>query len=238
MKVFKNMLLASLITAASFGALANKPQQYSELKSAISEKLGLAVKTIEQSPIDGLFEVLTQRGIFYASSDGRYIIRGNIFDSQQGFANLTELAMGEMRSKKLAGFEGSMIVYPAKDEKYKVTVFTDVDCGYCRRLHAQMSEYNRLGITVRYLAFPRGGERSQAWSDMQSLWCSKDQRQAMDDLKAGDEIKTATCPNRVPAHYELGIEFGVTGTPAIVLENGTMIPGYQEPQKLLNSLKG
>lgn len=237
MKLMKTLIMTSLVAALSFTATASE-QQNTELQGKVAAKLGLNVFSVKESAINGLFEALTERGIFYVSPDARYIVRGNIYDSQEGLVNLTELAMGEMRSKKLASYEASMISYPAKDEKYKVTVFTDVDCGYCRKLHTKIPQYNALGITIRYLAFPRGGERSKAWSDMQSLWCSKDQRKAMDDLKAGSTIAQATCPNRVPEHYNLGIEFGVTGTPAIILDDGTMIPGYQEPRQLFNALKG
>jgi len=238
MKVLKKLVITGIVAALSFGAMASEQQPHAQLKAQVSDKLGLEVSHVKASAIDGLFEVMTERGIFYVSSDARYIVRGNIYDSQEGLTNITELAMGEMRVEKLADFEASMITYPAKNEKYKITVFTDVDCGYCRKLHANMPQYNELGITVRYLAFPRGGERSKAWSDMQSLWCSKDQRKAMDDLKAGSSIAKSSCPNRVPEHYNLGIEFGVTGTPAIILDDGTMVPGYQAPEQLLNALKG
>jgi len=237
MKVLKSLVITGLAAALSFGVLASE-QSFAELKSIVSSKLGLSVDSVKPAAIEGLFEVMTERGVFYVSADVRYIVRGNIYDSENGLANLTELAMGEMRVEKLTSFEASMITYPAKNEKHKITVFTDVDCGYCRKLHAQMPQYNALGITVRYLAFPRGGERSKAWGDMQSLWCSKDQRKAMDDLKAGSSIAQATCPNRVPAHYDLGVEFGVTGTPAIILDDGTMIPGYKEPAQLLKALEG
>jgi len=238
MKVLKNLVICGLAAALSFGAVASEQQSFAELKSKASGKLGLDIISIKPAAVDGLFELMTDRGIFYITADARYLVRGNIYDSENGLANLTELAMGEMRLDKLAKFETSMITYPAKDEKFQVTVFTDVDCGYCRKLHARIPQYNDLGITVRYLAFPRGGERSKAWRDMQSLWCSKDQRKAMDDLKAGSTIAQATCPNRVPEHYDLGVELGVTGTPAIILDNGTMIPGYQDPAQLLKALKG
>lgn len=245
MNVFKFFLVSGLVASISFSTLADTENSLEQLKATMSSKLGLEVSTVKKAPIGDLYEVATIRGIFYTSLDGRYIIRGNLYDADQDFKDLTQVAMREVmaperkkRVAKLVDFENSMITYPAKDEKYSITVFTDVDCGYCRKLHAKMPQYNALGITVRYLAFPRGGERSQAWRDMQSLWCSADQRKAMDELKAGSDIAQANCPNRVPEHYNLGIEFGVTGTPAIILDDGTMIPGYQEPRQLLNVLKG
>ncbi|MDP2560649.1 bifunctional protein-disulfide isomerase/oxidoreductase DsbC [Psychrobium sp. 1_MG-2023] len=236
MKLVKSLLVTGLIATLSFGALANADSS-NKLKTMLTAKLGLSVSSVKPMPIDGLFEVMTDRGIFYSSQDGRYIMRGNIFDTVNGFTNLTEGAMAKMRNAKLESYASSMIVYPAKDEQYTVTVFTDVDCGYCRRLHSQMQQYNDLGITVRYMAYPRGGQDSKTWASMESLWCSSDQRKAMDDLKSGTEIAQSVCPNRIPDHYQLGVEFGVTGTPAIVLDDGTLIPGYQPPAKLLEVLK-
>lgn len=245
MNIFRFLLVAGLAASLSFSVLGATDNALEELKATMTTKLGLDVKSVKAAPIGDLYEVSTIRGIFYTSLDGRYIIRGNLYDADQDFKDLTQVAMRKVlapvrkeRVAKLIGYENSMITYKAANEKHKVTVFTDVDCGYCRKLHAKMDQYNALGITVRYLAFPRGGERSKAWGDMQSLWCSADQHKAMDQLKAGSSIAQASCPNRVPEHYNLGIEFGVTGTPAIVLDDGTIVPGYQEPRQLLNSLKG
>ena len=240
MKLLKMLITSGAIATLSFNSLALSGQsndKHNELRATLSSKLGMQVSDIKPAAIEGLFEIMTARGLFYSSSDGRYLIRGHIFDTDNKFANLTEQSMAKMRSRKLESFTESMISYKAKDEKHTITVFTDVDCGYCRKLHSEMQQYNDLGITVNYLAFPRGGERSPAWTAMQSLWCSADQHKATDELKAGVKITSATCPNRVPDHYQLGIEFGVTGTPAIILEDGTMIPGYQDAARLLEVLK-
>ena len=118
-----------------------------------------------------------------------------------------------------------------------MTVFTDVDCGYCRKMHGDMPQYNNLGITVRYMAFPRGGEGYPAWAAMQSLWCSDDQRKAMDKLKAGVLIAPKYCVNKVPEHYQLGVEFGVNATPSLLLNDGTLLVGYRNPADLLKLLQ-
>jgi len=118
-----------------------------------------------------------------------------------------------------------------------VTVFTDVSCGYCRKLHSQIADYNKLGITVRYLAFPRAGVPSANADEMQAIWCAKDPLKAMTEAKAGKKVSAASCDAKIAEQYQLGNSFGVNGTPAIVLEDGNMIPGYQPPEDLLRTLE-
>jgi len=134
--------------------------------------------------------------------------------------------------------ESSMVVFAPQAAKHTVTVFTDVDCGYCQRMHRQMADYNRLGITIRYTAFPRAGVGSDTYDRMVSVWCASDQQAAMTDAKAGRAVEAARCDNPVSAHYEAGRAIGVRGTPSIVPESGEMIPGYVEPQELLDRLDG
>lgn len=233
------MITLLLIFVASINAAENpvKSAELTQIKTAVTKVLGLRVDSVKLTPINTLFEVMTERGIFYTTADAGYIVRGSLFDTTNNFADLTELSMGKMRLSKLNNLESSMIIYPAKHEKYKITVFTDVDCGYCRKMHSHMQEYNDLGITVRYLAFPRGGDAYPAWTAMQSLWCSDDQQKAMDELKAGVRITPKSCVNKVPEHYELGVEFGVNATPSLLLNDGTLMAGYRNPQDLLELLQ-
>jgi thiol:disulfide interchange protein DsbC len=236
MKAIKVLVVSSLLASLSFTALATE-ENLNKLKSKLESVLGINVAEISPSQVTGFYEVMTPRGLLYVSDDGRYLMQGSIYDLDNELANITEQKMATVRVAKLAQYTDSMIVFPAKNEKYQVTVFTDVDCGYCQRLHSQMAQYHELGITIRYLAFPRGGPRSPAWGKMQSLWCSDDKHQAMNDLKAGGNVTKTSCDNKVAEHYQLGIEFGVNGTPALVLKDGSMIPGYQPPEQLLQILK-
>jgi thiol:disulfide interchange protein DsbC len=236
MKAIKLLVVSGLLASLSFATVADE-QTVNKIKQKMQSIMGADVSSVTKSPVNGFYEVMTPRVLFYASADGRYLMQGNIYDLDNELANITEQKMATVRKAKLESYTDSMIVFPAKNEKHTITVFTDVDCGYCQRLHSKMAQYNDLGITVRYLAFPRGGARSPAWEKMQSLWCSKDQHKAMDDLKAGTDIAKASCDNKVPEHYQLGIEFGVNGTPAIVLDDGSMIPGYQPPEQLIQILK-
>ena len=236
MTKIKFLMVSGILASLSFASLADD-QVVNKIKLKMQSVLGANVTSVTKSPVAGFYEVLTPRGLFYASADGRYLMQGSIYDLDNDLKNITEQKMATVRKVKLETYTDSMIVFPAKNAKHTVTVFTDVDCCYWQKLHANMAQYIALGITVRYMAFPRGGPRSPAWGKMQSLWCSDDQHKAMDDLKAGSAIAKASCDNKVGEHYQLGIEFGVTGTPAIILDDGSLIPGFKPPAQLLAALK-
>ena len=231
------ILVASLLVPAMSQAASTTGDQHSELKQKISDMLGVEVTTIQPSPISGLQQVLTDRGVLYITEDGSKLIHGNVYDLNNRMKNLTEAALAGPRIEMLKSFEKDMLVYKAKNEKHVVTVFTDVDCGYCRKLHNQMSEYNDLGITVRYLAYPRAGIPSANADEMQAVWCAKDPLQAMTDAKAGKNIQAASCDIDISKQYRLGMSFGINGTPAMILEDGSMIPGYQPPENLLQTIE-
>jgi thiol:disulfide interchange protein DsbC len=203
-------------------------------------KLGLKATTIAKSPVDGLYQVITNRGLFYFSKNGQYLVHGKVYDLKEGVENISEQALSQVRIDGVKQFEGDMIVYPAKNEKHKVTVFTDTTCGYCRKLHSQMSDYNDLGITVQYLAFPRSGVSGPTFKELQAIWCADDKQQALTDVKNGSKMdisKTDGCKAPIAEQYAMGMQVGVTGTPAIIFEDGTMIPGYQPPTQLFAALE-
>lgn len=198
--------------------------------------LNLDVKAVANAPIDGLLQVFTNRGLFFTSEDGRFFIEGNIYDlANQVLVN--DAAMRPFIQQQTRAMASKAIEYKAKDEKYVVTVFTDPSCGYCRKLHNEMSSYHDAGITVRYLAYPRGGLGSPTYLQMQHIWCSKDSRSAMDQAKGDGKVKPAMCDNPVKEQFELGQSFGISGTPAMILPSGRLIPGYQPAQALLAQLK-
>jgi thiol:disulfide interchange protein DsbC len=199
--------------------------------------LDMSVTAINPSAVDNLYEVLTDRGVFYVSQDGQFLVHGNIYNLDNKMENITEKSLTVLRQERLKAFEKDMIVYKAQDEKHVITVFTDTSCGYCQKLHAEMADYNNLGITVRYLAFPRGGVNSNAYNTMVSIWCSDDPKLAMDNAKSRKQIDSKSCANSVQAQYDLGQFFGVTGTPALVLEDGSLQPGYLPAPRLLNELE-
>ncbi|WP_418357447.1 MULTISPECIES: bifunctional protein-disulfide isomerase/oxidoreductase DsbC [Shewanella] len=231
-------LVASLVIAPTvFAAPATDVSNESVLKQTLSDTLGVNVSLIQSSPVDGLYQVFTDRGVLYVTKDGSKLFHGNLYDMKQGMKNLTEAALAGPRLEMLKPIEKDMLVYKAKNEKHVVTVFTDVDCGYCRKLHNQMQGYNDLGITVRYLAYPRAGIPSANADEMQAVWCAKDPLKAMTEAKNGGNVKAASCDVDIKKQYQLGQSFGINGTPALVLENGTMVPGYQSPADLLRTIE-
>ncbi len=199
----------------------------------------LTIEEISASPVSGLYQVMASGNILYATQDGRYIIAGDLIDLQNGQNNLSEGARKTSRLKSLKGIEEeNMLTFAAKKPEYVVTVFTDVDCGYCRKLHAEMSKLNDLGITVRYLAFPRAGESSETAEKMSKIWCAKNKQQAFNDANNDKAVEGSVCPDRSIARgYELGQAMGINGTPTLVFEDGTIFPGYLPPEKLLEAAK-
>jgi thiol:disulfide interchange protein DsbC len=200
-------------------------------------ELGVTVKEILPSPIEGLVTLLTDKGVLYGSPDGKYLMQGTLLDIDRR-ENLTENALSGVRKAGVEEYTDSMIVYKAENEKHQITIFTDITCGYCRKLHRELQDYLNAGITVRYLAFPRGGLRGQGYDDLRHVWCAKDAAKALTDAKAGEKVeKVENCNAPVAEHYQLGQSFGISGTPAIILEDGTMIPGYQPAASLAQILE-
>jgi thiol:disulfide interchange protein DsbC len=176
--------------------------------------------------------------LVYVSMDGKYLVDGQVIEMASR-RNLTEAAKGEVRRKRLDAVTSDMrVIYPAtSDLRHKVTIFTDIDCGYCRKLHQEMAQYNELGIEIDYLFFPRAGIPSNSYDKAVSVWCSGDRNAALTDAKAGNDPAPMDCANPVEQHFELGRELGVTGTPAVLTEDGTLIPGYVPPATLLARLE-
>ena len=199
---------------------------------------GLKLEDVRMTPVDGVFEITRGSEISYASSDGRYVILGDMIDIDSD-ANLSETRRRAIRSRILDGIPDSeMVVFSPKDPKYTITVFTDIDCGYCRRLHSQIAEYNRLGIRVRYLFYPRTGPNTESWHKAEAVWCAPNRADALTRAKNGEDIKSPNCPADIIARdYELGHKVGVEGTPAIFLSSGEMLPGYAPPATLAKYLK-
>ncbi|MCG5495284.1 MULTISPECIES: DsbC family protein [Ectothiorhodospira] len=186
------------------------------------------VSSIRETPIQDLYEVRFGAQVLYMSGDGRYVLEGDLVELDTR-RSLTAAARSEGRQEILGGLsETSMVIYPAEGEsRHTITVFTDVDCPYCRRLHDEVAKLNEDGITVRYLMFPRSGEGTPTYEKMVSIWCSDDRAEAMDQVKAGRSISENPCDTPVRDHLRAGQMMGVNGTPAILLETGDMIPGYR-----------
>jgi len=201
-------------------------------------KLGVKPDSVKQSPIPGLYQVMFGAELFYISADGRYVMRGNMIDLYTR-TNLTEQAQNNLRKAALDKVKDEqMIIYPPKDKRHTITVFTDIDCPYCRQLNSEMQRINTLGIEVRYLLFPRTGIGSPSYDKAVSVFCAEDQTAAMDAAMLGKPVKKATCENPVNFHYMLGQAIGVVATPATVLEDGRLLLGYRPAQELAQILNG
>ncbi len=205
----------------------------SDIKAKLTEMMpGIAIESIEPLDNTGLYEAVINGEIIYFSKDARYVFQGDVIGLEKR-QNITELKRGTLRQQALVSVdEADMIIYNPKKTKHTITVFTDIDCGYCRKLHQQMAEYNALGIRIRYMAFPRTGVDSESFLKAEDVWCAKDRKQALTDAKNGKEVTSESCKAPIQAQYDLGRRLGVTGTPALFLESGEMLPGYIPPKRL------
>lgn len=235
-KQFSRICLLLLAVSLSGHSLAESASREAITKSLSSVFPGTTLTEINPSPMAGVSEVLIGPRLFYITNDGKYLLQGSLIEIA------TRKDIGEERRNGIrmeavnALGEENMIVFPAKNSRHTITVFTDIDCGYCRKLHNEIDQFNANGITVRYLAFPRSGIGSPSYDKAVSVWCGKDRQAAITRAKAGETLPKADCENPVKEEYELGQLIGVNGTPAIVLEDGTLLPGYIPAEKLAKAL--
>lgn len=231
------LLSISLCLLAPLSALAGTAEVEKALGAALPQ---LEIKSITESKMDGMYRVVDQRGqVIFASSDGQHFVTGELYSVSGGeLVNVSEQERQGARVEQLATLnKGDRITFPAKGEqKAHITVFTDIDCGYCRKLHNEVPRMNELGISVSYLAFPRAGVGSSSYNKLVSVWCADDRLDAMTQAKAGKTLPRKSCENPVAAEYALGNALGVNGTPAIVLDDGALLPGYMPADQLAKGL--
>ena len=194
------------------------------------------IQAVDKAPLPGLWQVIVQGQAVYVSADGRYMLQGAAYDlkTQRGLA---DARLDALRREALAKIPASrMIRFAPAHPKYTVTVFTDVDCPYCRVFHSHIAEYNKLGIAVDYLFWPRSGLDTPSYDKAVSVWCATDRKRAFTQAKHGVDPKPAHCDNPVAHDYQLGIDLGVDGTPTIIASNGAALNGYANPMQLLQWL--
>lgn len=210
-----------------------------EVRARVVSKLhGASPDDVSSSPIPGVYEVTMGGLIAYVSADGKYLVSGNVYDLDTQ-TNLTASRRNAARAKALAAArEDQMIVFSPAKPKLTVTVFTDVDCGFCRKFHGQMADLNKAGVRVRYLMFPRTGPGTESWRKAEKVWCSKDRKDALTRAKRGEEVKGKTCGDEaIMAQYEMGGDLGVEGTPAIFTQSGEYIGGFMTPEQLVQTVQ-
>jgi thiol:disulfide interchange protein DsbC len=223
LKIFTSCFMGILISCS---ALANYQEIINKLKSARSD---LEYKILGPSDIPGFFELqIGNDSNFYVSSDGKFLLDGD-------FSNVKESKFSQVRKIAMSKIDtDDLIIFRANNKtKAVINVFTDIDCGFCRKLHKEVPSLNALGVEVRYLAFPRAGLDSKSYQKALSAWCSDDPKESLTDYKNGDDKPFLECrTNAVAEQYRLGLELGISGTPAIILEDGSLVPGYRTAEAL------
>ena len=236
MKVVKKFLIVSSLVVTSLLSITAQAADEAVIREKLTDMLGLEVDTFADSPVPGLVQVSTNRGLFYISDNGEFLLQARVFNIDENMRNETEVALSSLRLKGVKEMASSAITFKAKEEKHVIDIFTDITCGYCRKLHNEIGELNDNGVTVRYLAFPRAGLNSETYQDMVSVWCAANPQKALTDAKAGEEVASASCKNKVAEQYRLGQKLGVNGTPNIILPDGSLVPGYQPAELLIQAL--
>ncbi|MGB1581964.1 MAG: DsbC family protein [Nevskiales bacterium] len=208
------------------------------IRERLSKQLdGINPEDLTPSPIPGLYQVSKGMAIGYVSQDGRYLIEGDLLDLETE-TNLTEQMRNDNRKTTLAAIpEDKMIIFEPKKASHTVTVFTDVDCGYCRKMHSQIDGYLKEGIRVRYVFYPLRGENAASYKKAENVWCSKDRQEALTQAKQGKDVKAEQCETPVAMHLTTGMQLGIRGTPGVITESGEMLPGYMPPKALKGRLE-
>jgi len=231
------LLLAAFVsTEAKVSDAPNNAEELKTLTDILTKRFRSPPSSIKKSVIPNMYEVMYGTEVVYVSADGKYFFAGDLINLETR-ENMSDSAKQSVRKKILDRQDNKPVVFKAKDEKHVLTVFTDIDCPYCAKLHREVPELNKKGITIKYLMFPRAGLKSNSYNKAVSMWCADDQQQAMTDAKARKPIAPKTCDNPVADQYNLGGEIGVTGTPALITSTGKLIPGYMPADRLEAMLK-
>lgn len=230
--------LAALVTTLLFAIAPLGAQEADAELEQVRQKVTsmfdmIAAKDISASPIDGWYTIHSGSIIAYVSGDGRYLLQGDLIDLERN-VNMSEVARNDSRRELMETVsDDDVILFSPAEKKYSVSIFTDVECTYCRRLHNQIDEYLAQGIEVRYLMYPRNGPTSEAWATAEEIWCATDRSGALTAAKQDRKFASTDCDASMVEHqYLLGREIGLNGTPAIVLDDGTLISGYLPPDQL------
>ena len=225
---------SAVLMLASGSSVADDETE--KIRAGLESMTNGGIGEIVESPMEGVYEVLINNRLYYVYAKGEHVLIGSVFNVENG----TELKQEKAKRLIYETVEGTpveqmVVMKPAESKRY-LTVFTDVDCFYCRRFHSEVPELLEAGLEVRYLAFPRAGIGSESYNVMVSVWCAEDTPQAMTDAKNGLKIDEITCPNPVADQYEVGVRAGIQGTPTLITDDGEVIFGYVPFQELLAML--
>lgn len=219
-------------------AVAAFADELEAVRQAVSERFAeIEPQHVSKSPIPGWYTVNKGAIVAYISADGRYLLQGDLIDLETQ-TNLTEESRNEARHEMMSAVpRENMIIFSPEEVRFSVSIFTDIDCTYCRRLHGQINEYLAQGIEVKYLLYPRGGPASESWVKAEQVWCADNRNEALTLAKMDKKFETHSCDSSaVSRQYVMGQDVGLRGTPAIVLEDGTLVSGYLPPMQLVEAL--
>jgi thiol:disulfide interchange protein DsbC len=229
MKNSFGVILGAMAALGSAAAIADQQAVEQAMKQALPN---MKPDAIVPSALAGLYEVTVGSKLFYVSEDGRYLVQGSLVDLKTR-EDLTEKKLRAVRLNALNKLgTDKMVVFKPKIAKHTAYVFTDIDCGYCRKLHSEIDSYLREGIEIRYMFFPRAGEGSDSYFKAVAVWCAKDRNEALTKSKRGDNVERKQCDNPVSEHLALANAMGANGTPMIVTEAGNILPGYVPASEL------
>jgi len=224
---------AGLIVAAGVGSVAASElaPEHEFLKELFPQT---EISAVNDAPFAGFYEMKVGADVFYVSKDGSFLIQGEVYDIETKL-NLTESSKANTRKAYASRFNDEQsIVFPAENPIGEVVVFTDIDCGYCRKLHREMANYHEKGISIRYVFFPRSGPGSSSWQKAEAVWCAESQAAAMTQAKNNEEVQSEPCDaSIIDEHYAVVNELGLSGTPALLTERGDLIIGYRSAEELI-----
>jgi len=240
MKVTNEKPLKAVVLTLAVFAAAVEASSVESIRQELSKVLPKDLSyDIKPSPLTGFHNVLIGPQVLYVTDDGRYLIDGNVFDLTT-HVNVTDILKKEARVASLAKIpEADTLTFKAtRSDAVTVTVFTDVDCDYCRQLHSEMANYHAKGISIRYLFFPRDGKASDAYQKMQNIWCNANPHEAMSTAMEGKPVAVAACATPIDRHIALGRLMEIRGTPAIILPSGEHVSGYLSAENLRARIDG
>jgi len=212
-----------------------------DVPARLAGELGVPRSSVADAPVAGLYSVVHDHEIGYVTADGAYLIKGDMIDLRSG-TNLTEATRRADRLQAVATIAPEQMIVFAPTAKattpHTVTVFMDPDCGYCRKLHSELAQYQQRGIEIRYVAWPRTGPGSSSWKKAEAVWCASDKASALQDALQGKPVPARPlCKSPVAQEYALGVALGVHGTPTMILPTGDMLPGYLPADQLAQRLE-
>ncbi len=230
-------LLAAALAALSLAAFA----QEAAIRKNLAERLPNfpPIDEVSKTPMPGVFEVrVNQSELFYTDAQGNYLIQGSLIDARAR-VNLTE-----QRLQKLTAIAFKDL--PLKDAftvvrgngKRQLVVFSDPNCGYCKRLERELLKVD--DVTIHVLLYPILGADSA--EKARHIWCAKDKAKTYADWMMREALPAAAdCDTAAVArNFEFGKKHRVTGTPTLVFADGSRVPGAigaDRIEKMLDSAK-